>query len=411
MTAEIVSIGTELLLGQIADTDAQYLGEMLAELGIDHTHRQTVGDNLPRIVEALRLAMSRVDVVLTIGGLGPTEDDLTRQAIAEALDDALVEDPKVADRLRKLFAYRNLAWTDSQARQSMRPTCGRPVENPNGTAPGLICEKGGKAVIAMPGPRLEFEPMANGPVREYLSQRSGGVIFSRILRIAGIGESKVEGMLGELMRGESPTLAPYAKLGEVHLRLTVRADSPEAAQTIVGPIEERIRAILGDSVYGADDTSLEAAVLEMLRARGQTLAVAESCTGGLLGGRITNVAGSSDAFLGGVIAYSNPLKIEALGVLRSTLDAHGAVSEQAVREMADGARSRLRADWGLSITGIAGPGGGSPTKPVGLVFVGCAGPHGTTAEEHRFRGSRETVRLRAVHVALIRLRSAILGAP
>jgi nicotinamide-nucleotide amidase len=410
MTAEIVSIGTELLMGQIADTNAQHIGRMLPELGITHRHRQTVGDNLERMVEALKLAISRSEVVFTIGGLGPTEDDLTREAVAQALDEPLVEDPHITERLHKLFALRNIPWTDSQQRQSMRPACARIVDNPSGTAPGMICEKAGKVVIALPGPRGEFLPMLEGPIREYLKGLSQGVtIASKLLRVVGMGESYVERQVSELLSSENPTVAPYAHPGEVHLRITAKADSEENARRLIEPFEARIREILGDSVYATGEESLESHVLRRLQEKGHTLAVAESCTGGGLSARLTGVPGASAVFLGGVISYSNEVKERLLSVHPGVLLEHGAVSAECASDMAEGVRGLIGSDWALSVTGVAGPGGGTEKKPVGLVFIGCSGPDGTTVEEHKFRGSRDSIRVRTVQMALVQLRKRLMA--
>ena len=421
MTAEIVSVGTELLMGQIADTNAQALGKLLPELGIGHHHRQTVGDNLGRLADALRLALSRSDVVFTIGGLGPTEDDLTRDGIAAALGVELVHDPAIEEGIRAIFADRRLTWTDSQRRQSMRPACAEVIANPNGTAPGLFCQLGGKIVIAMPGPKGEFVPMLD-LVRARLGPLSGGgVIHSRILRVVGIGESGVEERIRELLHGTNPSVAPYAKLGEVHLRLTARAATTKEADALIDPLDAQIREALGDAVFGTNEQSLEEVVLSMLRSRGQTLTVAESCTGGALGARLTSVPGSSDVFLGGVISYSNSLKHGLLGVPREVLDGLGAVSEECAMAMAAGARALplrvpageagtegSQADWSVSITGIAGPGGGTEARPVGLVYIAIAGPSGAKAHEFHFRGTREDIRRRSTQTALTLLRRALL---
>lgn len=410
MNAEIVSVGTEILLGQIVDTNAQAVGLLLAELGIGHTHRQTVGDNLGRLTEALRLALSRSDIVFTIGGLGPTEDDLTRDGIAAALDDPLVVDETLEERLKAMFAQRKLAWVDSQLRQATRPSCAEPIDNPNGTAPGLVCRKGGKTVFALPGPKNEFVPMLRGPVREELVRLAGGrVIHSRIVRVCGLGEALVEEKIRHLLSSEDPTVAPYAKPGEVHLRVTSRASSVEEAEARIGPMVNRICDALGHAVFGYDETTLEAAVLECLRIGGRTLAVAESCTGGGLGERLTSVAGASSVFLGGFVTYSNEAKASLLGVSVSTLKEEGAVSAKCAEEMAIGAKARLAADYGVSITGIAGPNGGTAEKPVGLVYVAVAGPDGCVVEEHRFRGIREDIRRRATQAALVLLRSRAMA--
>ncbi len=408
MTAEIVSVGTELLLGQIVDTDAPYLAAVLPEYGVACRRRQTVGDNLDRLTETLQIALQRSDLVFTIGGLGPTEDDLTREGIAAALGLPFVEDDALAERLRKFFAYRKIPWTEAQLRQCRYPEGAAPIENPNGTAPGLICPKGKKTIIALPGPRGEFVPMVEGPVREYLSGLdTGEVLVSRLVKTCGIGESLVEHKLLHLIRGENPTVAPYAHPGEVTLRITARGPNRESALFHIAPVQREIESILGEAIYGYDGETLESAVLETLRTRGQTLAVAESCTGGGLGERITSVPGSSDVFVGGVISYANAVKQGLLGVKEVTLKAYGAVSAECACEMAEGARHVFGSDWAVSITGVAGPEGGTPEKPVGLVFIGIAGPDGVAAEEHRFRGNRENVRQRAGQFALIQLRGRI----
>lgn len=377
MNAEIVSVGTELLLGQIADTDAQHLGTLLPQLGIAHMHRQTVGDNLVRLTEAIKLALSRSDIVFTIGGLGPTQDDLTRDGIAAALDDPLVNDEGSEALLRRIFRERKFAWVESQLRQAMRPACAKPIPNANGTAPGLICEKNGKVVIALPGPIGEFVPMADGPVRDYLAKlTTGGVIVSRLLRTCGVGEGIVEDTIKELLDSQNPTIAPYAKIGEVHLRLTAFAETADKAEALIAPMESRVRELLGAAVYGVDDESLEEVVLRLLRERQGSLVVAESCTGGGLGRRLTSVPGASDVFLGGAITYSNESKAALAGVARGLFaeSGPGAVSEECARQMAAGIRTRLGASHAVSITGIAGPDGGSEEKPVGTVYVAVATP-------------------------------------
>ncbi|GMV38260.1 MAG: CinA-like protein [Fimbriimonadales bacterium] len=411
MNAEIVSVGTELLLGQIVDAHAPVLGRKLAEIGIGCTHRQTVGDNLQRLADALRLARSRADVVITIGGLGPTEDDLTREGIAAAFDAPLVHDPEIERGLRALFEARRLRWVDSQLRQAMKPEGAEAMPNPNGTAPGLWLEREGRIAIAMPGPRGEFGPMLENHVLPRLSRLSAGVrIVSRVVRVVGIGESVVEEMVRPLLKSENPTIAPLAHLGEVHLRITARSSDPEEIRRLLDHAETELRARLGDAVYGVDDTTLQESLVAMLRDRGQTLACAESCTGGGLGAAITEVSGSSDVFLGGFITYSNELKQKLLGVPEEVLERHGAVSEECASAMATGARAATGATWALSITGIAGPTGGTDDKPVGLVFIGIAGPAGVDVRRHQFLGEREDVRRRSRQAALTLLRAKLLEA-
>lgn len=408
--AEVVSVGTELLFGQIADTNAQAVGQLLPELGIHHYFRQTVGDNLERLTTALKLALSRSDIVFTIGGLGPTEDDLTRQGIAAALDDELVLDEQIAEKLRKLFELRKLNWTENQNRQSMRPRCARPLDNPNGTAPGLICEKNGKSVIALPGPKGEFVPLLMGEVRDYLAQFSGDeVIHSRLLKVCGLGESVVETKIRPLLESSNPSVAPYAKLGEVHLRITASAPNIQLAEAMIEPVEERIRSVLGNAVFGADQATLEYVTLDLLKARKQTLAVAESITGGGLGYRISSVPGASECFLGGIITYDKSVKQSELGVDRALLEDPnvGPVSAEVAVQMATGVRQKLGADYGVSLTGNAGPTSDEGGKPVGLVYVAIAGPEGTRVEEYRFRGVREDIRYRAGQAALTLLRQSL----
>ena len=411
LTAEIVSIGTELLLGQIADTDAQHLGRLLPEFGIVHRHRQTVGDNLGRLTQALKLALSRSDIVFTIGGLGPTDDDLTREGIGAALEEELIVDQGYLDRLRRMFVQRSIPWVESQVKQAMKPACARFIENPNGSAPGLICEKDGKVVIALPGPRGEFVPIADGPVSEYLRSVSlGFVIHSRILRVVDMGESVVEDKLRHLMASANPTVAPYAHPGEVHLRLTARAGSLREADELIDPLEASVREALGNVVYGVGENTLEQTVLELLSARGETVAVAESITGGGLGERFTAVAGSGDAFLGGVISYQIEVKKKLLGVEAALLEdeAIGPVSSQVAQQMAAGVRALLGSTYGVSLTGNAGPSTDKGDKPVGLVYVAVAGPDGVTVEEHKFRGQREFIRRRSSQAALSLLRREVL---
>lgn len=404
MTAEIVSIGTELLLGQTVDTNAAFLGGRLAQLGLSCYRRQTIGDNHARCVETLRTALERADVVVTIGGLGPTQDDLTREAIAEALGDPLVPDEAVVAHLRTVFAHRRIPWVDSQLRQAMRPGCGRPVENPNGTAPGLICEKGGKVVIALPGPPNEFIPMVEGPVGAYLGQLAGGVVIhSRIVRVCAMGESVVEHKLRDLMKQDSPTVAPYAKLGEVHVRVTARAADRSAAEAVLRPTLDEIERRLGRHAFGHDDVTLEEAVIGAFLARKQTLSVAESLTGGGIGARLTSVAGASKVFLGGAIAYNRDLKQALLSIPTSVIRQFGTVSEECARAMVEGAHRAFGSDVALAVTGNAGPDVDGAGAPVGRVFIAVAGPGGTTVDRHDFIGGRAAVRQRTAQAALAKI--------
>ncbi len=413
MRAEIISIGTELLLGQITDTNAADLGVFLANSGVDHTHRQTVGDNLPRAVEAIKLALSRSDVVFTIGGLGPTPDDLTRQAIADALEDTLIRDETVVAFLHDQYGKRGLKMTESQFQQADRPTCGAPIENPNGTAPGLHCTKDGKHIIALPGPKNEFNPMVNGAVQTIIeSLRPGLPIYSRTLRVCGVSEASIGEQLADLMASEDPTLAPYAKTGEVHLRASTRAETQRVADAKLEYICDLVRERLGNAVYAEGEETLEAWVIKTLTEAKQTIATAESCTGGLLAGRLTSVDGSSKVFNTGYVTYSAESKHEHLGVQEWTLIHHGTVSEETAREMAVGARGRSSSHYAISITGVAGadPIIEAPEpKPSGLIYIGIASPKAIEVHTLNIRGNRQMIRDRAVSFALIRFRDLLLN--
>ena len=410
MTAEIVSIGNELMDGFTVDTHAATMSRILAECGIDCDHRQTVRDEWEHLVEALCEALSRSDVVITIGGLGPTGDDLTREAIAAALGDEMVNEPEFEERLRAFFEARKMTYTEAQKKQTMRPASGRLIENPNGTAPGLICQKNGKTVIALPGPRGEFVPMSEGPVKDFLSRKAAGVVIvSRTLRLCGIGESQAETRIKDLMYQDNPRVAPYAQPAEVHLRITGKGANREEALEIILPTEQRIRQILGEYIFGIDKTTLEESVLRTLEDRKETVAVAESLTGGELGARFSSVEGASAAFVGGIISYATEVKETCLGVRHETLEKNGPVSEPTAREMAEGVRKQLASTYGISLTGNAGPTSDKDQKPVGLVYIAAAGPKGTVCEEYKFHGTREDIRRRCTQAALVMLRRILMA--
>lgn len=410
MTAEIVSVGTELLLGQIVDTNAAYLGRALSEVGIAVYRRTTVGDNRQRLRSALEQALASADVVFTIGGLGPTMDDITRDVLSEVTGVPLVFSEEIAAQLRAFFEKRGRPLLDSQLRQAYVPASGRALPNPNGTAPGLLFDIPPKLAIALPGPPGEFIPILDNEVMPLLRAKTGGTtIRSRVVRVCGMGEAMVEDRVKDLMTGENPTVAPYAKTSEVHLRVTARAGSREEAEALIRPVVEEIERRLGSHVYAYDDEPLEGAVVRLLKERRRTLAVAESCTGGTLAGRITDIPGSSEVFLGGVVAYSNEAKAALVGVDRGMIAEHGAVSEPVAKALATGARTRFGADFGIGITGIAGPGGGTPEKPVGLVWIALADESGVEAVGHHFLGIRADIRNRSVQAALTMLRDRLLG--
>jgi nicotinamide-nucleotide amidase len=409
MQVELLSVGTELLLGQIVDTNAAFLARKLSELGVNVYHKTTVGDNAERLAAALRISLGRSDVVFATGGLGPTEDDITAAVVAQVMGVRLTEDEASSEKIRSFVRQRGIPLLDSLLKQACVPEGAIAVPNPVGTAPGFILVRDSKTAIALPGVPAEMKAMAQQTIFPYLAGRvasEGGaaVIVSRTLRLAGIGESQAEAETSDLIqRQTNPTIAPYAKTYEVHLRVTARAADRAAAEKLIAPVEAEIRRRLGDHLYGADDETLESVAGEMLRAADLTLAVAESCTGGLIGHRLTNIPGSSDYFLAGLTTYSNESKTRLLGVPAEMIGEQGAVSAETAKAMAEGVRRAAGADIGLSVTGIAGPTGGTPAKPVGLVYLGRADHTGTVIEELRLRGDRLMIKERAAHLALFLL--------
>ena len=409
MRAEIISVGTELLLGQIVDTNAAYLSQVLSSLGIDIYYRSTVGDNAARLADTLKTALSRSDVVITIGGLGPTEDDLTKETIADALGDEMVADPVSEAKIRDFFERRGLPIAESNLKQALSPKHGQVVPNDVGTAPGALFEKDGKIVIALPGPPGEMIPMVDRYVTPILSERAAStsgrsVIKSRVLRVCGIGESAAEIKVKDLLASSNPSLAPYAKGGEVHFRVTAKSADEDEAERLIAGLESKVRERLGEFIYGIDEETLETVVVRMLVERGLTLALAESCTGGLVANRITNVPGSSETLMAAIVAYANEAKTKFLGVPEETLRAHGAVSSETAQAMAEGAARNVGTDIALGITGIAGPGGGSDEKPVGLVYIAMRTPSGVEVTRNMYGGSREDIKMRASQTALNMLR-------
>ncbi|MHB1462883.1 MAG: competence/damage-inducible protein A [Armatimonadota bacterium] len=410
MIVEIISIGTELLMGMITDTNAAAIAARLPELGSRALYRQTVGDNLVRLTEVLERALDRSDVVIAMGGLGPTEDDITRDGIAGAIGDELILDERLKEELIALFSKRSFNLTNSQYRQAMRPSTAEPIDNPNGTAPGIHVEWHGKHLFALPGPPNECLPMFEAAVAPFLAASNNVQLMSRVIRVMALGEAAAEERLSHLLSCPNPTLAPYAKLGEVHFRITAAGETESECMQLLDNCEQQCREALGDNLYGLDDTTLERAVMELLWAKGQTVATAESCTGGLIAHRFSGVPGASRALMGAVVAYDNRIKRDILGVSEQTLTTHGAVSEQTACEMAEGVRQRLGVDWAISTTGIAGPDGGTAEKPVGMVWLAVAGPDGVVAEKRLFGAQRDVIQWRASQSALDMLRRRILAA-
>ncbi len=413
MTVELISVGTEILLGNIVNTNAAYLAEKCALLGLSCFHQSVVGDNEGRMEDAIRLAVSRSDIVILGGGLGPTKDDLTKEVTAKVFGRKLYEDQHVKaciqDYFRRVHAKEV---TSNNWKQALVPEGAIVVDNHNGTAPGLIIEdkENGKTAILLPGPPNELKPMFEEDIYPYLNKLQPEGIYSSMVKIAGIGESKVESEITDLMDEQSnPTIAPYAKTGEVHLRVTAKAESEEKAYELMNPVVDELFHRFGDSIYTTkEEVTLEEAIVEILNEKKMTLTTAESCTAGLLAGRIMNAAGASSVYNEGHITYSNEAKEKILGVSHETLEKYGAVSVQTAHEMAVGAAKLANADAAVSVTGIAGPGGGTKEKPVGLVYVGCYINGTVRVEEYHFTGNRAKNREYAVVRALTVLREELL---
>ena len=413
-TAEILSVGTEILLGNIANTDAQDVSVALSELGINVRWHSVVGDNPERVKQAVNVARSRADILITTGGLGPTYDDLTKQTLAEAFEKKLVFHEPSAQRIREFYLERLKTdeMPDHVMLQAWLPEGCTVFENSCGTAPGCGFEAGGMHVLMLPGPPSECRAMIRTGAVPYLRALSDSILVSRNYRIFGIGESSCEQLLRDVMESsENPTLAPYAKEGEVLLRLTAKAGSEAEAEAMMAPTAEHVRQILGDLIYGVDVDSLEQVVSGLLKDRGQTLASAESCTGGLIAKRMTDLPGSSAVFLGGAVTYSTPSKHRVPGVDETLLTEKGAVSPEVAAAMAEGARSLYGSDYAVSTTGVAGPDSDERGNPVGLVYVAMASARGTTVREFRCGNVRARCRSIAVNHALDMLRRELQGLP
>jgi nicotinamide-nucleotide amidase len=413
MTAEIICIGTELLLGEVLNSNAQFLAQELAKLGIPHYYQSVVGDNPDRIQQLLDIAGQRSQILLFTGGLGPTPDDLTTETLADYFGAALVEQPEVWADIEAKYQHRGIPPSPSNRKQALLPVGAQVLPNPTGTAPGMIWSpRPGLTLLTFPGVPKELKRMWQDTAIPYLQSQGWGqeMIHSRVLRFWGIPESTLAEKVAPLLALTSPTVAPYAGNGESRLRISTKARSAEIAQTLIQPIETQIRQLTGTDCYGADEDSLESVVGQLLHRAGQSLSVAESCTGGGLGARMTAIPGSSTYFMGGVIAYDNRVKVNLLGVDPTLLAEEGAVSAAVAEQMAAGVRERLQTNWGLSITGIAGPDGGSDSKPIGLVYIGLAGPTGSHSFMGKFgdRRGRDWVRLMSASAALDHLRRALL---
>lgn len=410
MVVEFIFVGTELLLGNIVNTNAAYLSEKCAGLGLSCYYQTVVGDNESRLTGVLQMAMDRSDIVILSGGLGPTEDDLTKEVAAKVCGRTLYMHEPSRMAIESYFVKRGIELTDNNWKQAMMPEGAIVLENHNGTAPGAVIEADKAKVILLPGPPNELHPMFEESVAPYLMGLTNQVIFSQTAKICGVGESKAETMVKDLIDAQTnPTLATYAKTGEVHIRVTANADTEENAMKLIKPVVKELKDRFGKAVYTTEeDTTLEKAVVELLVSKDLTITCAESCTGGLLSGRLINVSGVSDVYKAGFVTYSNKAKHRLIGVKKSTLKKYGAVSPETAREMAEGAACAAKSDVAISVTGIAGPDGGTEEKPVGLVYIGCSVKGKVTVKKYQFSGSRSKIRESAVAAALTLLRKCVL---
>ena len=409
MRCEIISVGTEILLGDIINSDAQYLSKKLSDMGIECYYQTVVGDNPERLKEAYDLAFKRSDLVITTGGLGPTEDDLTKEVAFEFLGKKSEVHEESLERIKDYFKRIGREMVKSNEKQAHFPKDAIVLKNNVGTAPGCILEEGNKIIINLPGPPKEMQPMFEDYVVPYLSKFQNGILVSEVLRVIGIGESTAAELVSELIEKQTnPTIAPYAKDGEVIFRITAKAKSREEGIAIIRPVKNRVKEILKENVYGEGNTSIEEVVAKMLVDNDLTIATAESCTGGMIASKLINYPGISSVFLEGAVTYSNESKIDRLGVRKSTLESCGAVSQETAEEMVIGIVSNLGAKVGLSTTGIAGPGGGTKEKPVGLVYIAIYIEGDVVIKKLNLIGSRQDIRERTTRTILDLLRRELL---
>ncbi len=411
MIVEILAVGTELLLGQIVNSNAATIGARLADAGLDHHHQGVVGDNLDRIVAALRTAIERSDAVIITGGIGPTQDDVTREAIAEAIGAPLVHSADYEAELRAAWDRRGRVMPESNLRQASYPSGGRLVPNPKGSAPGVEVRAGDTWIFAVPGVPAEMSTMIDDHVIPTLRRSAGlgdDIVVSRVLRTWGESESKVGEMLGDLYESlRNPTVAFLASSGEIKVRLTAKAPTEAAARALIAPVEADVRRRMGSLVFGADAATIEQILLDELRERSWSLATAESATGGLIASRLTSTPGASDVFAGAIVAYRTSLKHQLLDVPRELVAEHGVVSEPVGRAMAEGCRRRLGVEVAVATTGSAGP--DELERPVGTMVIAVATPDATVARTLRLPGDRERVRAYSTTAALHHVRLALVG--
>ncbi|WP_026885251.1 competence/damage-inducible protein A [Clostridium beijerinckii] len=409
MKAEIIAIGTEILLGDIINSNAQYLAQELAALGIDMYYQQVVGDNERRVMHAFDEAYSRSDIIITTGGLGPTDDDIRKEVAAKYFNKKLIQDSDSIEKIRNYFKFRERTMTENNLKQGLIPEGAIIINNDNGTAPGVIIEEDNKIMIILPGPPKEMKPMFEESIKPYLQEKSDSILVSRVINILGIGESAVAEEIKDLIDTQTnPTIAPYAKDVGVMLRITAKAETKDEALKLIEPIEVEIKNRLGDNVYATEDASIEEVVAKLLIEKKLTISTAESCTGGMIASSLINYPGISEVFLEGAVTYSNEAKHNRLGVNNDTLNKYGAVSEETAREMAIGIAKTSKTDVSIVTTGIAGPEGGTLEKPVGLVFIGVYVQGKVTVQRCLFKGDRNKVRLQATIKGLDMLRRILI---
>ena len=410
MRAEIISVGTEILLGDIVNTNTQFLAKELASIGIEVYRQEVIGDNEDRLLGILEEALKRSDMVITTGGLGPTKDLLTKETACKFFNMDLELHEKSLKQLEEYFSRMGRKIVESNYKQVYFPKEAIVLPNPNGTAPGAILEKNNKYIVILPGPPKEMKPMYLNHVRPYLIKKGDGIIESKVVRVLGIGESMAAEKLKEFIEnGVNPTVAPYAKEEDVIFRITAKAEREEEALKLIEPVKNKVKEILGEDVYGeGEDTTIEKVVGDLLIKNNLKISTAESCTGGMIASRLVSISGISDAFLEGAVTYSNEAKVRTLNVKEETLKKYGAVSEETAREMAEGIAKRTGSDIAVVTTGIAGPGGGTEEKPVGLVYIGLYYKGEVFVYKNVFNGNRQEVRTKATVRALDIVRRKIM---
>lgn len=409
MKAEIITVGTEILLGDIVNTNSQFLAKELASLGLDVYYQSTVGDNESRLMDTLNESLDRSDIIITTGGLGPTNDDITKEVAAKCFNQELVFYNDIWKDIKQYFEKIGVEPTENNKKQAYFPKDCIILNNSNGTAPGAILKKENKMIIVLPGPPKEMIPMFNNELKKHLENLTDYKLISRTLRFFGIGESELEDKLSDTINNQTnPTIAPYAKEGEVTLRITAKSYTKDDADNLIDEVENKIKTVVGKYLYGYGETTLEETVAKLLVEKNLTIAVSESCTGGMVSSTLIDYPGISQVFMEGCVTYSNEAKMSRLGVKKETLDNFGAVSTETAIEMAKGVAMNLKTNVGLSTTGIAGPGGGTTEKPVGLVYIGLYINGKTKVKKLNLAGSREKIRVKATKEALNFLRLELL---